>query len=98
MTDDLTGLYVCSSTSTLEVAVRPKRDMDAEEPIDNETMRGAVRPKSDISQLRSRTSMTQSARSVTVKRKLSVQKTNKKGKHGAAAAKKDLKIMMMFQM
>ena len=30
LTDDVTGLYDCSSTSTLEVAVRPKRDMDAE--------------------------------------------------------------------
>ena len=34
--------------STPEVAVRPKRDMDAEGPIDNEIMRGAVRPKSDM--------------------------------------------------
>ena len=30
LTDDVTGLYDCSSTSTLEVAVRPKCDMDVE--------------------------------------------------------------------
>ena len=36
LTDDVTGLCDCSNTSTLEVAVRPKRDMDAEEPLDNE--------------------------------------------------------------
>ena len=29
-------------------AVRPKRDMDAEEPIDNEIEKEAVRPKSDM--------------------------------------------------
>ena len=34
LTDVVTDLYDCSSTSTLEVAVRPKSDMDAEEPID----------------------------------------------------------------
>ena len=42
------GTFVQSSTSTLELAVRPKRDMDADELIDNETARGAVHPKSDM--------------------------------------------------
>ena len=48
LTDDVIGLYDCSSTSTLEVAVHPKRDMDADKLIDNETTRGAARPRSDM--------------------------------------------------
>ena len=48
LTDDVTCLYDCSCTSTLELAVRPKRDMDADELIDNETARGAAHPKSDM--------------------------------------------------
>ena len=44
----MTGLYDCSSTSSLEVAVRPRCDTDAEEPFDNEIEIDAVRPKSDI--------------------------------------------------
>ena len=47
-TDDVIDLCDFSSTSMLEVAVRPKRDMDAEKPIDNEIANEAVRPKSDI--------------------------------------------------
>ena len=48
LTDDVIGLCVCSNTSTLEVAVRPKRDMDAEQLIDNEIANEAVRPKRDM--------------------------------------------------
>ena len=36
-----------SSTTISEDAVRPKRDMDAEMPIDNEIENDAVRPKCD---------------------------------------------------
>ena len=37
-----------SSITISEEAVRPMRDMDAEEPIDNEIEKDAVRPKSDM--------------------------------------------------
>ena len=33
MADDVIGLCDCSHTSTVEVAVRPKRDMDAEKSV-----------------------------------------------------------------
>ena len=39
---------IARTLSTLEVAVRPKCDMDAEEPIDNQIETDAVRPKSDM--------------------------------------------------
>ena len=48
LTDDVIGLYDCSSTSTLEVAVRFKRDMDADKLIDNVIENEAVRTKSDM--------------------------------------------------
>ena len=47
LTDDVTGLCDCSNTSALEAAVRPKCDMDAEKPIDNEIANDAVCPKRD---------------------------------------------------
>ena len=46
--DLVTELYDCPSTSTLDSAVRPKCDMDAEEPIDIVIEKDAVRPKSDM--------------------------------------------------
>ena len=48
LTDDVIDLCDFSSTSMLEDAVRPKRDMDAEKPIDNEIGNEAVRSKSDM--------------------------------------------------
>ena len=48
LTDDVIGLYDYSSTSTLEVAVRPKRDMDADKLIDNVIENETVRPKCDM--------------------------------------------------
>ena len=38
LTDDVIGLSECPNTSALEAVVRPKRDMDVEEPIVNEIM------------------------------------------------------------
>ena len=48
LTDDVIGLCHCSNTSTWEIAVRLNRDMDAEEPIDNEIVNEAARPKRDM--------------------------------------------------
>ena len=45
LTDDVMGLYDCSSTSTLEVAVRPKCDMDAEKSVENKNEYDAARSK-----------------------------------------------------
>ena len=48
LSDDAIGQCDCSNTATLEVAVCPKRGMDAEKPIDNEIENEAVRPKRDM--------------------------------------------------
>ena len=39
--DDVIGLCDCSNTSTLEVAVRPNRDMDAEKSAETENEKDA---------------------------------------------------------
>ena len=48
LTDVVKDLYDCSSTSTLEAAVRPKCNLDADELIDNLIENEAVRPMSDM--------------------------------------------------
>ena len=51
LADEVTGLYACSSTPASEIAetaVRPKRDMDANEVNDNVNDNDADRPKCDM--------------------------------------------------
>ena len=47
LTHDVIGLCGCSNTARLEVAARPKRDMDAEKSAEIENENDAVRPKCD---------------------------------------------------
>ena len=94
-----------TTTSTLEVAFHPKRDMDADELIDTVIENEAVRPKCDMDAEKSvenknendavRSKCNDEAEAVDEDAK---KKQEKKKNEGAAAKTKYLKIRMKFQM